>query len=222
LRERVTPHNDEKASAELGGRRTWLHTRARLMPRLLIQAPPWVRSVFEHAWAPMKALDQQIRCLPAHLWEYLLSCAGGFAVVTSGESRYVLGPATVGRRTLHNVAFVSVGDLAGENERSLHVLGHLIDHHLGCAGDPQGLWLSAGGGVMPRWQEAGARLPKLFALGYGLDEVARANVQDYFAQSLAFYCRDRQRLNVADPQIDKWLRSTLWSDAFWQNPKPTP
>ena len=69
---------------------------------------------------------------------------------------------------------------------------------------------------MPRWQEAGQRLLHLYALGYAIDDIARASVQDYFAQSLALYCTDRQRLNVADPQIDKWFRSTLWDEAFWR------
>jgi hypothetical protein len=186
------------------------------MPRLLIQAPPWVRGTFDHAWAPMKALAKQVRCLPPALCGYLQSCAGGFAAITAGESQYVPGSATVRSRSLQNVAFVSVEDLALGNERPLHVIGHLIDHHLGCGGDPEGCWLSEGGGVTPDWQEAGSRLPGLFALGYGLDQAAHANVRDYFAQSLAFYCRDRQRLNMADPQIYKWFRNTLWSERFWQ------
>ena len=57
-------------------------------------------------------------------------------------------------------------------------------------------------------------LTRLFALGYGVDEIARANVRDYFAQSLALYCRERQRLNVADPQVVKWFRTTLWQAGF--------
>jgi hypothetical protein len=52
-------------------------------------------------------------------------------------------------------------------------------------------------------------------LGYGVDEVAQSHPRDYFAQSLALYCRDRGRLNVADPQIYRWFRSTLWNKAFW-------
>jgi hypothetical protein len=121
----------------------------------------------------------------------------------------------LGQRQAHNVAFVSVDDLARDNDRPLHVIGHLIDHHMGCGGDPDGQWLSQGGGVNSSWLEAGARLSRLFALGYGVDEVAQHNVKDYFAQSLAYFCRDRQRLNAADPQIYKWFRSTLWDRAFW-------
>lgn len=194
----------------------WLQTKARLMPNLLPQSPPWVRGVFEHAWAPMRTLAEAIRPLPAELWTFLLDCEGGLVAVCPDESRYVPGPAAIGRLTVHNVAFISVQDLAQDNEQPLHILGHLVDHYLGCGGEAEGAWLSEGGGLLPRWQEAGQRLPDLFALGYGVDEVAQSSVQDYFARSLAWYCRDRKHLNVADPQIDKWFHSTLWDTAFWQ------
>jgi hypothetical protein len=186
------------------------------MPGVLIQSPAWVRTVFDHAWAPMQTLAQQVQCLPSALWDFLLGYPGGFIAITADESQYVPGPATIRHKLVQNAAFVSAKDLAQENERPLHVIGHLIDHHLGCGGDPNGLWLSEGGGVTAGWQHAGVRLSALYGLGYGLDEVARSNVRDYFAQSLAFRCRDRQRLNAADPQIDKWFRSTLWDEAFWR------
>lgn len=194
----------------------WLQAKARLMPNLLPQSPLWVRSVFEHAWAPMKALVEAVRPLPADLWPFLLGNNGGLVAICPGESRYVPGPATVGRLETRNVAFVSVQDLAQDNEQPLHVIGHLVDHYLGCGGQPEGAWLSDGGGLFPSWQEAGQRLPQLFALGYGVDAVAQSNVRDYFARSLAWYCQDREGLNVADPQIEKWFRGTLWNDAFWQ------
>ncbi|MEJ2208241.1 MAG: hypothetical protein P8129_04295, partial [Anaerolineae bacterium] len=185
----------------------WLQAKARLMPNLLPQAPPWVRSVFKHAWAPMRALSEAIQPLPDELWPFLLGQEGGMVAVRIGESSYVPGPATVGRLETRNVAYISVEDLAQDNEQPLHILGHLIDHYLGCGGAADGRWLSEGGGLFPHWQEAGQRLPDLFALGYGVDEVAQANARDYFARSLAWYCREREELNVADPQIDKWFRS---------------
>jgi hypothetical protein len=186
------------------------------MPGLLVQAPPWVRGVFDHTWAPMEALAQQLRPLPSALWGYLSDCAGGFAAISTGESRYVPGPAAIGQQQVCNAALLSVEDLARNNERPLHVIGHLVDHYLGCQGTADGPWLSEGGGETLGWQQAGNHLLRLFTLGYGVDEVALSSVRDYFAQSLAIYCRDRQRLNVADPQIHKWLRSTLWNKAFWR------
>lgn len=195
--------------------RAWLQARARLMPDLLPQSPPWVRSAFAHSWAPMRALSRQLECLPPHLWSQLQRWESGYVVLCTTDSRYVPGPASIRRQRLSNVAFVSIEDLAVANERTIHTLGHLVDHHLGCGGEPEGLWLSEGGGVSPRWQRAGQRLADLYTLGYAVDPVAQANVRDYFAQSLAIYCLDRQRLNVADPAIDKWFCSTLWVEGFW-------
>lgn len=194
----------------------WLHARARLMPNLLSESPPWVRGVFDHSWAPMRALVRQLHLLPPQVWSHLLCRKGGFAAICSGSSHYTPGPATIRHQQVTNVAFVSVEDLALDNERPLHALAHLIDHYLGCDGYAEGLWLSEGGGTSARWREAGQRLAGLFALGYAVDPVARSSVRDYFAQSLALYCRDRQRLNVADPQIYRWLRTTLWSETYWQ------
>jgi hypothetical protein len=186
------------------------------MPNLLFESPPWVRGVFDHSWAPMRALLQHLRHLPPQVWSHLLGQEGGYAAICSGSSHYTPGPATVRHQHVTNVAFVSVEDLALDNERPLHVVGHLIDHYLGSGGDAQGLWLSEGGGISARWSEAGQRLTDLFALGYAVDPVAASGVRDYFAQSLALYCRDRERLNVADPQIYKWLRNTLWAEALWK------
>lgn len=186
------------------------------MPDLLSQAPPWVRGVFDHSWAPMQALAQQIDCLPTALWDHLLACDGGFVFIYTGGSQYSPGPTTLRHQQVQNVAFVSVADLARDSERPLHVIGHLVDHHLGCGGDSDGRWLSEGGGLVSHWQQAGERLPRLFALGYAVDSIAQSDLQNYFAQSLALYCLDRQRLNTADPQICKWFRSTLWAQDFWQ------
>jgi hypothetical protein len=171
----------------------------------------------------MQALTEHVSCLPAPLLNHLLTYEGGFVAICAGQSRYVPGPGRLpagsGRfQQVHNVAFVSVEDLARDNERPLHVIGHLIDHHLGCAGELSLPWLSEGEGTMPSLRAAGERLPRLFALGYGADTIAQSSVRNYFAQSLALFCRDRQSLNVADPQIYKWLRSTLYDQAFWQGP----
>ena len=199
----------------------WLHARSRLMPKLLSQAAPWIRDVFDHSWAPMRALARQIDHLPPQLWHQLLCWDTGYAAIHTGETHYEPGPATIRHQRMTNVAFISIEDLALGNERPLHVLGHLVDHHLGCAGTPDGLWLSGGGGISPEWQRAGQRLVDIFELGYGVDPSAQSSVRDYFAQSLALYCLERQRLNVADPQIFKWLRSTLWNEVLWKEPSDT-
>ena len=193
----------------------WLHSRARLMPDTLSKSPPWVRGVFDHSWAPMRALARQVNLLPPHLLGRLQCWESGYAVICARESEYVPGPTLIRRQRVVNVAYVSVEDLATDNEKPLHAIGHLIDHHLGCGGASQGRWLSSGGGTTEYLRRVGQRLPELYTLGHAVDAIAESSVQDYFAQSLALFCRDRKRLNVADPLIYKWFRSTLWDRAFW-------
>ena len=195
----------------------WMRARVRLAPNLLAQSRPWVRGVYEHTWAPMRDLERQLRCLPADLFGFLLECEGGYAVITPGASHYVPGAAVIRQRQVQNVAYIAVEDLAKDTEQPLHVIGHLVDHYLGCGGVLDGPWLSEGAGLKPAWQAAGERLVRLFPLGYGIDDVALASPRNYFAQSLAIYCRERQRLNTADPQIEKWFRSTVWQAAFWKS-----
>ncbi len=213
---RTEPDRHNPSGLRSAQPRRWILERARLQPGVLVRSAPWVRRVFDHAWAPMQALQDQVFQLPSELLDALLVHAGGYVVIGKRDSRYVPGPATFRGMEVENVAHVSVEDLAKDTERPLHVIGHLIDHHLGCGGAALGAWLSQGGGMTRVWKEAGGRIPHLFALGYGADEVALTGARDYFAQSLALYCRDRQRLNVADPQITKWFRSTLWNQAFWR------
>lgn len=203
-------------SDDLLGAQAWLHARARLAPNLLSHAPPWVQAVFEHAWAPMRALASEVACLPAQLWDFLLTCDGGWIVIHSGTSHYTAGTVQVAGFDRRNVAFISVEDLAGGDDMPLHTIGHLIDHYLGCGGDPDGAWLSAGGGLALHWREAGERLQRLFDLGYAVDHAAAASVQDYVARSLAWYCHRPRDLNVADPNICKWFRATLWDEGFWR------
>jgi hypothetical protein len=163
----------------------------------------------------MTALARSASALPASLLDTLQALDGGYIQISDTPSSYVPGPNTIRRLAVHNLGFISVEDLAVDNERPLHVIGHLVDHYLGCAGEVEGRWLSDGGGISLRLQQAAARLPRLYALGYGVDEVAQSDVRDYFAQSLAVYCREPRQLNVADPQIHKWFRSTLWNQGFW-------
>jgi len=57
----------------------------------------------------------------------------------------------------------------------------------------------------------------LFQLGNGFDEEARGHVRAYWARSLALYLHDRNALNVADPLMEKLLRTALFSTAFWRS-----
>jgi hypothetical protein len=212
----MTSDRQRRHSAKGPSLDPWLRGRLRLAPHVLAQALPATRRRFAHAWAPTAVVVRQVRCLPPALQAYLQSCASGWLVIGAQPSTYRPGEQTLHGRTLHNVAYLSVDDLATGDPSPLHAIAHLIDHHLGCRGAPDGPWFSDGGGPTAGWRQVGARIPGLFALGYAVDAIAAGNVRDYLAQSLALFCLERQRLNVADPQIYKLLRSSLLSDGFWR------
>ena len=134
----------------------------------------------------------------------------------SMDRGYVPGVQLCGRRVLYGVAHVALADLAQRNKRPLVLVGYVLDHLLGCKGAADGVWLSDGGGITPRWQEVGGCLRDIVSLGYGSDESGDCDAHAYFAEGLAAYCHDRRQLNVADPLLERLLRRTVMSDSFWE------
>ena len=193
--------------------------RIHVAPRALELSSPVAQQRFRHTWAPLDDLVAKLQTLPTGLVRFWLRQPAGHVVITHLSSRYEPGEQRVKRQVLRNVAYVGIADLAQDSLEALVPIGHLLDHLLGSSGTAEGRWLSEGGGGSQALREVGARVVKLFPLGYGFDEAACGDVRAYFARSLALYLLDRRALNVADPLIEKLLRTALLSDAFWRSRK---
>lgn len=191
--------------------------RMHVAPRALELSSPAVQQRFPVVWAPLEELLTRLQKLPAGLVRLWLAQPGGHVVITHLPSRYEPGSQQLKRQVLRNVAYVAVSDLARDSLEALVPVGHLLDHLLGSSGADDGRWLSEGGGIHPALREVGARVAALFPLGYGFDTAARSDARSYLARSLALYLHDRKALNVADPLMEKLLRSTLFSAAFWRS-----
>lgn len=189
--------------------------RMHVAPRTLDLSPLHLRERFGNIWAPLEELTRRLRPLPAGLVRYWLAQRGGHVIIVHHPSRYEAGDQPFGSQSLHNVAYVSLSDLASDSIEALVVVGNLLDHLLGSGGE-EGPWLSSGGGTNSPLREVGARIAEYFPLGHGFDEMARTDPNAYFARSLAQYLHDRRSLNAADPLVEKLLRQTLLSDAFWR------
>ncbi len=193
--------------------------RMHVAPRALELSPAAAQRRFMAVWAPLEELLSRLRPLPAGLVRTWLLQPGGHVVITHLPSSYEPAVSLLKRHVLHNVAYVSVSDLARDSLDALVPVGHLLDHLLGCAGAEGGQWLSEGGSLNPALKRVGARVMELFELGSGFDEAARTSSRAYWARSLALYLHDRGALNVADPLMEKLLRTTVLAATFWRSSK---
>jgi len=191
--------------------------RIHVAPRALDLASTPVRQRFPHLWAPMEALLGRLQPLPEGLVRFWLGQPGGHVVITHLSAYYDPGDYLLKQNLLHNIAHVGLSDLAEESLEALVPVGHLLDHLLGNGGQPEGLWLSEGGGVDPALRQVGTRIAALFPLGHGFDTLAQQDRRSYLARSLALYWHDRRALNMADPLLERLLRTTLFSEAFWRS-----
>ncbi len=201
---------DKKALAQLK------MERMHVAPLALDLAPSAAQQSFTSVWAPLEGLADRLRHLPVGLLRFWLMQPGGHVVITHLPSRYEAGEQVLGRHVWRNVAYVAAADLARDSLESLVPVGHLMDHLLGAAGAEDGRWLSEGGGVNPALRTVGARVVELFSLGHGFDETARSEAHSYFARSFALYLHERRALNIADPLLERCLRTTLFWAPFWR------
>ena len=190
--------------------------RIHVAPRALELSPQAAQRRFAAVWAPLEELVQRLRPVPPGLVRFWLERPSGHVVITHSPSRYQPGSQLLKRHVLDNVAFVSVADLAREGLEALVPVGHLLDHLLGNGGDAGGPWLSEGGGCTDGLRAVGGRVAELFPLGHALDAAAGASPRAYWARSVAQYLSNRNALNLADPLMERLLRSTVFAGAFWR------
>jgi hypothetical protein len=181
----------------------------------LAESPPAVQRRFAHAWAPVDLLGERLVPWPGGLLAFWLAAPAGHIVLTAGPSTYVPGPVPLRAQAWHDrelqaVARISLADLLDDPRATLGILAHLVDHLLGSQGAAGAPWLSDGAGATPPLQAVGERFAALARLGYGPTEP-----HAYFAWAFGGYWLDRRALNVADPNVERLLRTTLADEAFW-------
>jgi hypothetical protein len=191
--------------------------RVHMAPRAFDLSPSQVQQRYRSAWAPLVDLLGKLRPSPDGLLRFWLCQPGGHVVITHLGSRYEEGERDLKSGPIHNVAYAGLTDLAAGSLEALVPVGRMLDHLLGSGGATDGPWLSEGGGVSSALEGVGSQIVRLFPLGYGFDALACHDVRSYFSRSLAMYVQDRRALNVADPHVERLLRTTLFSAAFWRS-----
>ncbi|MEZ4770103.1 MAG: hypothetical protein R2844_16935 [Caldilineales bacterium] len=160
-----------------------------------------------------RMLLQPLQRAPLAMLDWWRLHPRGHVVIGPVDAGYVPGPQPVGRRTLDCVAWVAARELLA-GDRLPTAAANLFDHLLGSDGDPDGPWLSDGGGRSALWQEVGARVQRQRALGYA-PRAVQDNPHDYLAWGLCTFLADRQQLNAVDPGLERLLATTVFDAAFW-------
>ncbi|MEA3336233.1 MAG: hypothetical protein U9R25_10015 [Chloroflexota bacterium] len=152
--------------------------------------------------------------VPEPLLRFWLNHPRGVVVIDSHRHEYVPGVQSVGRNNQHGVAWTSARAVLTGTDMLLPA-ANLLDHLLGSDGVVDRPWLSDGAGRSEAWHLVGDRLKRQFELGYG-PESTSSDSHAYFAWGIDTYLSDRQILNVADPGLERLLRTTLFDSRFVQ------
>lgn len=194
--------------------RALLHRKVHVRPRTLAALPTAQSQRLRSPLELGRLLLRPLASAPAELLAFWVQHPRGHVVIGNHPQSYQPGPQQIGKQVLDGVAWVPAALLLASPSLAGPV-ANLLDHLLGCDGDPGGGWLSDGIARSPQWHDVGQRLQRQFDLGYA-PESARRHPHDYFAWGLATFLSDRQALSVVDPGLERLLATSLFSPAFWR------
>lgn len=202
-----TPQNQPALRALL---REKVHVQPGTLARLPSSQAARLRSPLELGRLALTPLGRA----PLELLEFWRAHSRGHLVINPLRHEYLAGVQPVGRSACDAVAWIAAHRLLAEPGLA-EPLASLLDHLLGSDGQPDGLRLSDGGGRTPAWADVGQRLRRQFSLGYAPPEAAESPVA-YFTWGLRGYLAAAPDLTIADPGLERLLRSSLFDSQFWR------
>lgn len=195
--------------------------RALLREKIHVQANVLARLPSAEAAALHSPLDlgrlllAPLATAPLGLLRFWADHARGHAVIAATQHGYVAGWQQVGKLRYDAVAWVAARRLLHETGLAAP-LAALFDHLLGSDAATDGPRLSDGVGRNTAWAEVGRTLAQQATLGYAPAAVA-ATPAAYFAWGMAAYWQDARALSVQDPGLERLLRTTVFSETFWEH-----
>lgn len=216
--ERSNPLPTGLTSTDLtSGQRALLQHKIHIDPGAWGQSDAGVRKRLASAWTAALHLADSFGGLPDDALRWWAHHPRGHVLLTADEEGYCTGDRTVGDRRVSALALVPFHRIVAQPKMATIRALHVLDHLLGCNGEPSGGWLSDGGGCSLRWQRIGSRIAAIFPLGYGISPTAQQDPHWYLAEALCMALNDRLQLNVADPKLERLLHQSILDAGFWRN-----
>ena len=186
-----------------------LFLRVHVSPDALARSPGHVRERFPTPVAAMRATLAYLRPLPNALMRLWLAQDRGHIVIDAVRQGFRPGMSEFRGRRLEDAAWVRLALLADDPIAFLSPVGALILHLIGWGAPPEEKGRA--------WRDFARGVRSGFEAGYGRSDAARADVDAYLAEGVAWYLADRRGLNVADPRLEKLLRATIFNESWSQN-----
>lgn len=216
--DRSNPLPTGLASTDLtSGQRALLQHKIHVDPGAWVQSDAGVRSRLTSAWTAALRLVDLLGGMPEDALNWWAHHPRGHVLLTGNEEGYCLGERISGDRRLAAVALVPLQWIVTQPNQAVTAALYVIDHLLGCDGEPSGGWLSDGSGRSQRWHRIGRQIAALFPLGYGISDAAQQDPHKYLAEAVWLALDDRSQLNVADPKLERLLHHSLLNPGFWRN-----
>jgi hypothetical protein len=183
-----------------------LAPRVHISPDALARSPGHVAERFETVSDALAATLALLRPLPEALVARWLATPRGHVVIDARQHGFVAGESLFRGRALADVAWVRLALLVDDPIAYLTPVGWLIARIMG--------WGQENARDDQRWRDFERGVQSGFAAGYGRSEAARADVNAYLAEGVAWYLADMRGLNAADPRLHKLLRATIFDESF--------
>ncbi len=182
--------------------------RIHLAPDVLARSPGHVSEHFSTGVEAMRATLAYLRPLPRAWVQRWLAQERGHLVIHPTRHGFQAGVQTFRGRALEDVAWMQLSLLIDDPIAYLTPFGMLMAHLIHW--EERDKWQSQA------WRDVARGVQSGFEAGYGRSEAAREQIDIYLAEGIAWYLVDRRALNIANPRLEKLLRSTLFRDDWYQ------
>ena len=182
--------------------------RVHISPDALARSPGNVAEHFDAVSDALAATLTLLRPLPGGLIDRWLAKPGGHIIIDARKHEFVAGESLFRGRALPNVAWVRLALLVEDPISYLTPVGWLIARILD--------WGQPNARADQRWRDFERGVQSGFAAGYGRSDAARADVNAYLAEGIAWHLADPRGLNMENPRLHKLLRATVFSEAFYK------
>jgi len=182
--------------------------RIHISPEALARSPGHVSEHFDTVSDALAATLAILQPLPRALVDLWLAQPRGHIVIDAQEHGFVTGESLFRGRALQDAAWLRLALLVDDPIAYLTPVGVLIARIIG--------WGQPHARHDQRWRDFERGVRSGFAAGYGRSEAARADVDAYLAEGVAWYLADASGLNIEDPRLHKLLRASVFNEAFYQ------